>query len=37
MRQGFKPDIPESAPLVFNEPEDAIERDAHGATGEPSR
>ena len=30
MPKGFKPDIPESAPLVFSEPEDATDRDPHG-------
>ena len=30
MPKGFRPDIPESAPLVFTEPENAIDRDPHG-------
>ena len=30
MQKGFRPDPPESAPLVFSEPENAVDRDQHG-------
>jgi len=29
MKQGFRPDTPPDAPLVFSEPENAVDRDAH--------